>query len=385
MIEILRKEDCCGCEACKQICPHQCIALREDPEGFLYPKVDKSMCINCHLCEKVCPVLHPNEPRKPLKVYAVKNKNEDIRLSSSSGGAFTLIAEQIIADGGVVFGAQFDKNWDVVHSYTETSEGLACFRGSKYVQSRIKDCFRQTERFLQQGRKVLFSGTPCQIAGLKHYLRKEYADLLTVDFVCHGVPSPKVWRRYLQEITKEGMLVESISFRAKTFGWKKFSFVLRYSTLSKNGNKKINSVHSSKYTNPYLKAFLRNVDLRPSCHACPFKNFQSQSDYSIADFWTINKFIPEENDRKGHSLLYAHADTSCITYNINADCIEMDVIAMCQSNSTVSRSAIPHKNRDIFFEQMPQEDFAITKLIEKHATVSLRRRIKLWIASILRN
>lgn len=192
MIEIKDKKDCCGCSACVQKCPKQCISLKEDNEGFLYPEVDKSMCINCGLCEKVCPVLHQGESRKPLKVYAAKNQDEEIRRQSSSGGIFTLLAEKTIQDGGVVFGARFDEHWEVKHDYTETIEGLAAFRGSKYVQSRMEDNYRKAEMFLKQGRKVLFSGTPCQVAGLKRFLRKYYGNLLTIDMVCHGVPSPLV-------------------------------------------------------------------------------------------------------------------------------------------------------------------------------------------------
>lgn len=199
MIDILDKKDCCGCSSCVQRCPKQCITLKEDNEGFLYPIVNKEICISCGLCEKVCPVLSQGEPRKPLKVYAAKNQDEEIRRQSSSGGVFTLLAEQVIREGGVVFGAIFDENWEVKHDFAETIEGLAPFRGSKYVQSRIDDNYKKAERFLNQGRKVLFSGTPCQIAGLKRFLRNEYDNLLTVDFVCHGVPSPGVWRQYLKE------------------------------------------------------------------------------------------------------------------------------------------------------------------------------------------
>ena len=193
MIEITEKYLCCGCAACVQRCPKQCIILHEDHEGFLYPKVDTDNCIDCALCEKVCPILNEGSNRKPLKVYAAINKDEKIRLESSSGGIFTLLAEQTIGEDGVVFGARFDENWQVRLDYTETIEGIAVFRGSKYVQARTENTYQQAEFFLREGRKVLFAGTPCQIAGLKKFLRKEYDNLLAVDFVCHGVPSPKVW------------------------------------------------------------------------------------------------------------------------------------------------------------------------------------------------
>ena len=199
MIKILDKKDCCGCNACVQKCPKHCITMKEDKEGFLYPNVDENVCIDCHICEKVCPVLNQNMERMPLNVYVGKNPNEEIRIKSSSGGLFTMLAEQVIDDIGVVFGATFNEKWTVVHDYVETKEGLAKFRGSKYVQSNIGNSFKKAMDFLNEGRKVLFSGTPCQIAGLKNYLRKDYDNLITVDFICHGVPSPGVFRTYLQE------------------------------------------------------------------------------------------------------------------------------------------------------------------------------------------
>lgn len=199
MIHITNRQDCCGCAACAQRCPKQCISMKEDAEGFLYPTVDTEVCIDCGLCEKVCPELNSGRERQPQKVYAAINKDEKIRLGSSSGGVFTALAEQTIDEGGVVFGARFDENWEVVHAYTETKEGLTAFRGSKYVQSRIGNAYKDAERFLRNGRKVLFTGTPCLVMGLKLYLGRDYDNLLTVDFLCHGVPSPKAWRLYLKE------------------------------------------------------------------------------------------------------------------------------------------------------------------------------------------
>ena len=212
MIDIIDKTLCCGCAACVQRCPKQCITLHEDHEGFLYPKVDTETCIDCGLCEKVCPILNEGNKREPLKVYAAINKDEKIRLESSSGGIFTMLAEQTIGEGGVVFGARFDENWQVRLDYTETIEGIAAFRGSKYVQARTENIYQQAEKFLKEGRKVLFTGTPCQIAGLKKFLRKEYANLLAVDFVCHGVPSPKVWAKYLQELLASKGDKNTVSF-----------------------------------------------------------------------------------------------------------------------------------------------------------------------------
>ncbi|GHV67888.1 hypothetical protein AGMMS49928_05970 [Spirochaetia bacterium] len=196
------KTQCTGCHACYAVCPVCCIVMREDAEGFVYPEIEIEKCTKCGLCEKICPALNQGNERRPLHVYAAKNTNETIRAASSSGGIFTLLAETIINEGGVVFGARFNEQWEVIHDYTETIDGLAAFRGSKYVQSRIGDTYTQARDFLVAGRRVLFSGTPCQIAGLKNFLQKDYENLLAVDLVCHGVPSPAVWRKYLTEVVE---------------------------------------------------------------------------------------------------------------------------------------------------------------------------------------
>ena len=249
MIKITDKKDCCGCAACVQRCPKQCISLKEDGEGFLYPVVDESLCVGCGLCEKVCPIINRPEKLPVKEVLAVKNRNEDERMASSSGGVFVALAKKVIDQGGVVFGAVFDENWEVKHTYAESMGGVRPMMGSKYVQSRIGDTFRQAEKFLKDGRKVLFTGSPCQITALHNYLRKDYPNLLSVDFLCHGVPSPGVWRRYLDEVfdrsarraaagkntvlsssLKSLPVITGIDFRDKTLhGWQKYSFVVRYS------------------------------------------------------------------------------------------------------------------------------------------------------------
>lgn len=201
MITIQDKTKCSGCHACAQVCPKQCIAMEVDTEGFWYPVVDTALCVECGLCETSCPIQHPlanNKTENDITAYAAVNKNDEIRLQSSSGGIFTLIASEVIHQGGVVFGAAFDKTFAVGHQYTETIDGLAVFRGSKYVQSRIGDTYKQAEAFLKDGRTVLFTGTPCQIGGLLVYLKQDYDNLITQDIICHGVPSPMVWQSYIK-------------------------------------------------------------------------------------------------------------------------------------------------------------------------------------------
>lgn len=199
MIKIQNKQDCCGCAACVQRCPKRCISMKEDNEGFLYPVVDESVCIDCGLCEKVCPIINRPEKLPVKEVLAVKNRNEAERMASSSGGVFIALAKKTIEKGGVVFGAVFDENWEVMHTYAETLDEVKPMMGSKYLQSRIGNSFRDAEKFLKEGREVLFTGTPCQVTALHNYLRKDYLNLLSVDFLCHGVPSPGVWRKYLDE------------------------------------------------------------------------------------------------------------------------------------------------------------------------------------------
>ena len=361
MIEIRDKKDCCGCSACVQKCPKQCISLKEDEEGFLYPVVEIETCIDCGLCEKVCPVLHQGEERKPLKIYAAKNQNEEIRKQSSSGGVFTLLAEEVIKEGGVVFGARFDEEWEVKHDFTETMEGLGAFRGSKYVQSRIEDNFQKVEAFLKQGRKVLFSGTPCQVAGLKRFLRKEYDNLLTVDFVCHGVPSPGVWRRYLKETklniykNKRNVDIENISFRDKQIGWKKYCFSLKYSELGVDGEKKTNAYVELARNNIYMKGFLADLYLRPSCYACPAKCGKSDSDITIGDLWGA-PFILGQDDDKGTSLVFINEDISYLKNNLSLWAKEIDYSSVLVYNPSIVHSIKKSVKRHLFYTKLKKTE-----------------------------
>lgn len=375
MITITDKSLCCGCNACVQACPKQCISMREDSEGFLYPHVDTSLCVDCGKCDKVCPVLSQGTPSRPLKVYAAINPNEDIRRQSSSGGIFTLLAEQIINAGGVVFGARFDESWQVVHDYAETLEGLASFRGSKYVQSRIGDTYRHAEAFLKQGRQVLFTGTPCQIAGLRRFLRKEYDNLLAVDFVCHGVPSPLIWRKYLAETLEElrakrGVgrnsvslsmdgtpVITGISFRDKSNGWKKFGFKLSYAALEAVPNMVSSSAIVDEHVllqpfpeNLFMRGFLADIYLRPSCYACPAKAGKSGADITIADYWGIENVRPAIDDDKGVGLVLVNTakGEQCFDKE-KVNLVETSYEEACAGNPSIIHSSRPHTNRDYFF------------------------------------
>ena len=198
MVHIEHKADCCGCRACEQSCPCSAISIKKDKEGFLYPKVDESLCIGCGLCEKSCPVIKPSNATLPLECFAAVSRNEEIRRNSSSGGVFSELAEFVIKEGGVVFGVAFNERFLVSHIMVSNLEDLKQLRGSKYLQSDTGNTFTLCKEFLDNGVPVLYSGTPCQISGLRHFLKKEYSNLLLVDVICHGVPSPDVWKKYLE-------------------------------------------------------------------------------------------------------------------------------------------------------------------------------------------
>lgn len=374
---LLNNIPCCGCEACRSVCPKNCISMKVDKEGFVYPQVDLSRCIDCKLCEKVCPVLHPISSTKVPSIYAGINNDTDIRLHSSSGGIFTLIAKHILQKNGVVFGACFDEQWNVVHRYTETEEGLSRFRGSKYVQSHIGESFLQAKRFLDQGREVLFSGTPCQIAGLKNFLRKPYQNLLTVDVVCHGVPSPKVWQKYLNEsvckvyhIRQSSSFsladkITNINFRSKENGWKTYHVRIEY----QNGTD--DSIPAAK--NTYIQAFLSDLSLRPSCYVCPAKLHYAQSDITIADFWGIDRLHPEMDDDKGCSLIIVHNDQA-LSLLRSMDCLlkEQNLDEAIAFNPSIIHSVKEPVNRKFFYMMLDKNSFAFSYKASTSSSLLMR-------------
>lgn len=380
MINLTNKQSCCGCGACVQKCPKQCISLQEDNEGFLYPYVDSATCIDCGLCEKVCPVLNPYEARKPLQVLATINKDEKIRMESSSGGIFTLLAEKVINEGGVVFGARFDEEWQVTLDYTETIEGLAAFRGSKYVQARTGETYKQCEQFLKDGRKVLYTGSPCQIAGLLHYLRKDYANLTTCDFACHGTPSPKVWRMYLDEVIEgTNRAITDIKFRNKDNGWKAFNF-----QVSCNEDSKVTTLTSCHKENLFMRAFLRDMILRPSCHDCKAKEMRSGSDITIADYWGINNIHPEMDDDKGTGLVLINTEKGKAALNLSlTDYLETTFEEGIRNNPAIIRSVKAHQNRTSFFQKLDSTD-NLTQLIIDCTKPTFKQKIRSQITLPIR-
>ena len=384
MINISDKHNCCGCSACASICPKHCITMQADNEGFLYPKVHEANCIDCGLCEKVCHELHPFEERTPQKVYAAINKDEEVRLKSSSGGIFYLLAEKTIAEGGVVFGARFDEQWQVVIDYAETMEGVKAFMGSKYVQARMATAYADAKRFLTEGRKVLFSGTPCQIAGLHHFLRKKFDNLITLDFICHGTPSPMVWGEYLNAIVKEGQRINNVELRNKDNGWKNFSFNIRY-----DEDEKSYFISTPFQKDLYMNVFLKNVILRPSCYKCLARSGRSHSDITLADFWGIARIIPEMDDDKGTSLVFLNTEVGYKEFPYSS-CIfqETSYEAIKPLNPACYLSPLEHRMRDCFFQRFESSDILdlmrkCIKPTKKEQLNIIKVKTKLFVKKLL--
>lgn len=382
MITISEKKQCCGCNACVQKCPQHCISMNEDEEGFLYPKVDTAICIDCGLCNKVCPVINQIEPKRPLQVLAAKNNNDKQRLHSSSGGLFILLAKKIINAGGVVYGARFDSNWEVVHSYTEDFSGIWSLMQSKYLQSRIGNSFIEVEHFLKQGRKVLFVGTSCQVSALRLFLRKDYDNLLLVDLICHGVPSPAVWRKYLNETVQSVASIKSINFREKQLGgftWEKYGFRIIGEIISEV---------SPASENPYMIAFLNELISRPSCFFCPAKDGKSRSDLTIADFWGIDNVLPKFNDHKGTGMLIVHTDKgkqAIIDIDAEIHNCSYDVIRK-YNKSYVESTKENRKERKKFWNEIANGQsvaeacrIALKKTIIERAILKIYQMLKMYI------
>lgn len=364
MIEIVDKKLCCGCEACVQICPKGCITINEDEYGFSYPRADKNECINCSLCEQVCPELNQNSPRHPLKTYAATNKDKQTRFNSSSGGIFTSLAEYVIEHGGIVFGAAFDRNFEVCHISVDSKSGIKHLRGSKYVQSKIGNAYLLARKELKTGRLVLFSGTSCQIAGFKRFLNKTYNNLITVDIVCHGVPSPAVWRYYLDGIKSRNTDFEigKISFRDKSSGWTNYSLVIQ----ATNGDIILKESHKK---NLYMRLFLTNLSIRPSCFNCPAKKGKSASDLTFGDYWGIEKIHPNINDNEGVSLILVNSPKGeAILNRINIEKTETGYSDILSGNSCIEESTAYNTHSDVFWAS-----FIDNRLSNAHVILNMCR------------
>lgn len=380
-IRISEKKRCSGCTACVAVCPKGCITMQEDEEGFLYPQVDVATCIQCSKCVKVCPYTNSEFTNKPdveelSLCYAAYNKDEEVRYKSASGGMFRVFADRIIAEGGVVFGAAFDKDFAVEHSYSETLEGLTAFMGSKYLQSRMGNNFTLVRQFLKEGRKVLFTGCGCQIAGLKRYLKNDDDNLICIDLICHGVNSPQIWLDYLHSLFPD-QSVEEINFRDKITGQDNSSIVISGSK-SKFCVRKRDSI--------YFRSWQYGLFSRPSCEVCPFKKENRVSDITIGDCWGFQKIAPEMYDDKGLSSVIVHSikgktlfDTVVHQLSFKKTLIE-DVKLY---NDYIGSQPFVDSKRKAFWIDYHKHEIPFRKLLEKHLVENRKQKIKKLIKKVI--
>ncbi len=342
-------DDCAGCGACINACPKNCITMEINDEGFAYPVIDYKKCVRCGKCLKVCPALNKKESIEPM-CYAVK-ASDDVRLNSSSGGVFYHLAEKVLNKSGIVVGAAFDENMKLNHIVVDKKKDLIKLQGSKYLQSNINDIYKVVKDYLKEKKLVLFSGTPCQVKGLKLYLGKEYNNLYTVDIICHGVPSPLVYQKYIDKLENSNNKVMEYNFRNKDIGWKEFSTKINYQDGTTTREKFSDNI--------YMKGFLRNLYLRKSCYNCQSNKFASGSDITLGDFWGIQEVMPEFDDDKGASLVFINSKNGEDLFNSTKKKFTIKKVKLSEVikyNKALFMPAFINKNRSNFFENLDKVD-----------------------------
>lgn len=376
----LDKELCSGCSACAQICSHGAISMNADREGFVYPTISESLCVECGLCEKVCPYVESE--KKIIKnsnpdVYAAWHLDEDIRKVSSSGGIFTALASYVLENNGAVVGAGFTKDLKLQHQFIDKVDQLAILRGSKYLQSDINNTFSETKELLKSNKLVLFVGTPCQVGGLKSFLfNKNYENLITCDIVCHGVPSPMIFDKYIKEqkIIGLGMPI-SVNFRDKKIGWKAYSVSYVYPMLKKS---------RLYFHDCYMCGFINNLFLRPCCSDCKFNGIKRISDLTLGDYWGIEKYYNIYDYDKGVSMIFVNSDKGRLMYLKirNKVCSVLTIVeSAINCNPSIFKSSEPHKDRELFFLLLNK---SVSTLVRKFCDFpKFNKRIVLYIKIIL--
>lgn len=306
MPQLASKSSCTGCTTCMNICPKKCISMKQDSSGFGYPEINLSECISCGKCESSCPLLIEKEEEKIRPIaLATYSTDENMRLESSSGGVFSEFSKWIFENGGVVYGAAYNECFEIQHICAENRNDLSKLRGAKYAQSLLGTTFKEIKNRLMNGQLVLFSGTPCQVSGLKTFLRKDYENLVCLDFVCHGVPSPMVWKEYIKYRMKEdreNTFPIAINLRDKNTGWSRYGYsnVFQYADGQVHSNKNGDSL--------FMKLFVGDYINRESCSKCHFKGYSRVSDITLGDFWGIWDIAPEMDDDKGTSVILLQSE-----------------------------------------------------------------------------
>lgn len=378
MIKVTKPEECCGCGACAAVCPNQCITMAQDPEGFYYPQVDLKRCVSCGQCERVCPFKHDEQYGSAIQAYAAKNKNEEIRQRSSSGGIFSALAMEVLTLHGVVYGVALDDDCRRVrHIRVEKPEQLERLRGSKYIQAEPLSLYQQIKSELENQILVLFSGTPCQVNALNNFLKKDYNNLFCVDIICHGVPSQKLWEKYIDSLeNKYEGIVKRVNFR-----YKKLELKAVDPKMKTDKNK---FIYRSKEVDPYLRMFLKNYSLRPSCYFCRAK-LNRTSDLTLADFWRMNEVLPSVDDGKGTSLVLVRTEKGkrMIEKTQGIDVLAADQKKAISANQMEFMPAEKPAERVYFYEESDRISFELLcqkygRPEQKNVMKKRLRRTWLW-------
>lgn len=372
-LETYKKKDCIGCEACANICPARCISMIKDDEGFFYPKINENKCIQCNKCKKVCPLenYEVQDNRNNNYVYAVRHKDKNIQMESSSGGAFTAIAQTILLNGGIVYGSIFNDDNLVQLNRITTQCDLKLARKSKYLQSKMNDIHVKICEDLKNDKTVLFVGTPCQIDSVNHYIRCANVNsdkLFLVDIICHGVASPLIWKEYINlQKEKNGSDIETMDFRDKSDGWAPMQMKLTF----KNGKSYVNK----SMFDAYYRLFFAHYIIRPSCHSCKYTTMKRKSDITIGDFWGIKDIAPSLYDEYGVSMALVNSDKGQklmekIKNKANVEKVFFDNILDYQPN--LGRPTIKNKNREKFWKLYKKYGF--TKVYKKYGILTPRKK-----------
>lgn len=379
MINGMKKMNCTGCGACAAICPVRCIELKKDMEGFYYPTCDPIQCIECNQCREVCAYFDQDKLEvKRQRVYAAYNKNLKVRKVSSSGGVFSLLAQYIFEHNGIVYGASFFNNYrKVKHTKATNMQELKKLYGSKYLQSSLVEVYEEIQEYLKKDKKVLFTGTACQVAGLTHYLKKQYDNLFLVDVVCHGVPSEDVWKKYLYDLNKENETIVNVDFRYKDGDWLNYKILIE-------GEKNIVYKDYAK-NNWFMKGFIHNLYNRPSCGECMFKQYVSESNLTIGDYWGIEKDLSDEKLKEGISCVLVNDKKGQILFDGIKNRLEYQkgyLEVMRKSNPSLFYAETAHTKREKFFKYYREKD--IEQLIAQYLTPNKREYISEVIGNIIK-
>lgn len=384
MIDIKDKKDCCGCGACYQACPKNCITMEADKEGFLYPKVQLDLCINCKICEKTCPILNLKAQESIKEGVCLINNDTDVRLNSASGGSFSILAQYVIERKGNVYGAAYDQSMNVIIKRIDKLTSIYELLGSKYVQSDTQNIYKEVETDLRNNLLVLYSGTPCQINGLINFLKKDYKNLITFDFACHGVPSPKVFKKYITTLeTKYKKKIIDYKFRTKIHGYNEKT--CDYAMIKFQDGKEIYACEAGIEEMFMTKAFFSEISSRPSCSKCAFKGINHIADFTAFDCWHVKDICPKLNDDKGVTSLIINTNKGKTIFEqikTNTTFVKIDLnkaISLDGISLIYSIPANPQRNN--FFNDIENKN--IETLYHLYIKERGRRKIKKFIKKIL--